>query len=488
MYLGIDLGTSELKTCLVDEAQQVIGSTAARLEISRPKPLWSEQAPQAWVLAMHQAMDALRARHAQALAAVRAVAVSGQMHGAVLLDARREVLRPAILWNDTRAHAECAELEALVPAAHEITGNLVMPGFTAPKLAWLRRHDPGLSAQVRTVMLPKDYLTLHLSGELCTEMSDAAGTAWLDVAKRDWSDTMLAATGLAREHMPRLLEGAQPAGELRRELRERWGIAAASVVVAAGAGDNAAAGLGAGAVGSGRATVSLGSSGVIFVAADRHAANPAQAVHAFCHALPQRWIQMSVMLSATTSLGWAASLCRAKGDAAFAAQAESVEIERAPIFLPYLNGERTPHNDAGAKGQLFGLTSSTDAAALAYAVMEGVAFGLADGHAALAAAGTVVDAAVALGGGSNSAFWLQLVAAATGMRLKKPAESDKGGAFGAARLAMLASGAGTPESICLAPEAAAEIVADATLRQRLAPRLERYRRLYERTRDLTGAA
>ena len=486
MYLGIDLGTSELKTCLVDEAQRVVGSTAAKLEISRPKSLWSEQAPQAWVLAMHEAMDALRAHHPQALAAVRAVAISGQMHGAVMLDAQHKPLRPAILWNDTRAHAECLDLEAAVPEAREVTGNLVMPGFTAPKLAWLRRHDPVLFDRVRTVMLPKDYLTLHLSGEVCTEMSDAAGTSWLDVARRDWSDAMLTATGLSRAHMPRLLEGAQPAGELRRALRERWGITAGSVVVAAGAGDNAAAGLGAGAVGDGRATVSLGSSGVIFVATNRHAANPSQAVHAFCHALPQRWIQMTVTLSATTSLGWAAALCRAPSDATFAAQADSVDIERAPLFLPYLNGERTPHNDAGAKGQLCGLTSSTDAAAIAYAVMEGVAFSLADGHAALAAAGIAVDEAVALGGGSNSAFWLKLVAAATGMRLKKPKEADKGGAFGAARLAMLASGAGSPASICVPPETAAEIIADPSLQQRLMPRLERYRLLYERTRNLMG--
>ncbi len=487
MDLGIDLGTSELKTCLVDEAQRVVGSTSARLEISRPRPQWSEQAPEAWVLALHEAMDALRSRHPRELAAVQALAVSGQMHGAVLLDARRDVLRPAMLWNDTRAHAECAELEAAVPAAREITGNLVMPGFTAPKLAWLRRHDPALFARVGTVMLPKDYLTLHLTGEPGTDMSDAAGTAWLDVARRDWSDAMLEATGLGRGHMPRLREGSQPAGELRRDLRERWGMSAPRVVVAAGAGDNAAAGLGAGAIGGGAATVSLGSSGVIFVAADRHAPNPAQAVHAFCHALPARWIQMTVTLSATTSLGWAAALCRAEGDAAFARGAESADIDRAPLFLPYLNGERTPHNDAGAQGVLFGLTGGTDAAAVAYAVMEGVAFSLADGHAALAVAGTRVDEAVVLGGGSNSAFWLRLVAAATGMRLTKPQDADKGGAFGAARLAMLARGAGTAEALCTAPAVAAEIEPDAALRDRLAPRLDRYRRLYERTRELMSA-
>jgi xylulokinase len=484
VYLGIDLGTSELKACLVSPDQQITASASVKLEISRPKPLWSEQAPQAWVLALHQAMDTLRQRHAGPLAAVRGIALSGQMHGATLLDKSRQVLRPAMLWNDTRSFAECAELEAQVPEARQITGNLVMPGFTAPKLAWLRKHDPALFAQVHTVMLPKDYLTLHLTGELTTDLSDAAGTCWLDVAARDWSDTMLAATGLGREHMPRLLEGCQPAGELRRELKERWGMGPHAVVVAAGAGDNAAAGVGAGAVGGQQATVSLGSSGVIFVAADRHAANPGQAMHAFCHALPGRWIQMTVTLSATTSLGWAAGLCRANSEVAFAQSAQSADIDSAPLFLPYLNGERTPHNDANAKGVLFGLASTTDAAAVAYSVMEGVAFSLADGHAALAGAGTQVGSAYALGGGSNSHFWLRLVASATGMRLLQAEGADKGGAFGAARLAMLAAGHGTVGSLCTAPAITRVVEPEPALAERLAPRLARYRALYARNRDL----
>lgn len=301
---------------------------------------------------------------------------------------------------------------------------------------------------------------------------------------RDWSDAMLAATGLGRQHMPRLLEGSQPAGELRRELKDRWGIGAHPVVVAAGAGDNAAAGVGAGAVGAGQATISLGSSGVIFVATERHAANPGQGMHAFCHALPQRWIQMAVTLSATTSLGWAAGLCRADSEAAFAGTATEAEIERAPIFLPYLNGERTPHNDANAKGVLFGITSSTDSAAVAYSVMEGVAFSLADGHQALAGAGTQVASAHALGGGSNSPLWLRLVASATGMSLLRAEGADRGGAFGAARLAMLAAGAGTVESICTAPAVARVVEPEPLLQQRLAPRLARYRALYARNRDL----
>lgn len=483
MFLGIDLGTSELKVCVVDEAQQIVDAVAIRLDISRPRPLWAEQAPQSWVLALHEAMAQL-GRRAAPLAAVRALAISGQMHGAVLLDEAGEVLRPAILWNDTRSHAECLELEAAVPAAREITGNLVMPGFTAPKLAWLRRHEPDVFARVATVMLPKDYLNYHLTGDLTTEMSDAAGTAWLDVAARQWSDAMLAATGLSRRQMPRLLEGPDVAGEVRGELKQRWGLGAGRVIVAAGAGDNAAAGVGVGAVAQGRATVSLGSSGVIFVATEGFAANPAQAMHAFCHALPDRWIQMAVTLSATTSLGWLSRLCKAGDEAALARTAEAITAERAPLFLPYLNGERTPHNDANARGLFLGLSSTTDSAALAYAVMEGVAFSLADGYAALAQAGTRIDEAFALGGGSNSRFWLGLVAAITGIRLVRPAGADKGAAFGAARLAMLAAGQGDVAAICRAPAAADVVEPDPALGERLRPRYERYRLLYERTRDL----
>ena len=488
MFLGIDLGTSELKVCVIDGDQRTVADAAIRLDIQRPKPLWSEQAPEAWVLALHEAMAQL-ARRGAPLAPVRGIAVSGQMHGAVLLDARRELLRPAILWNDTRAHAECRAIEEAEPRAREITGNLVMPGFTAPKLVWLRRHEPAIFEQVRWVLLPKDYLTYHLTGELTTDQSDAAGTSWLDVGARCWSDAMLAASGLSRKEMPRLLEGCEPAGELRAELRNRWGMAAPRIVVAAGAADNAAAGVGAGAIDHGQATVSLGSSGVIFVASDRFAANPAQAMHAFCHALPQRWIQMAVTLSATTSLGWLTRVCRGNSDVEMAALAEQADPGRAPLFLPYLNGERTPHNDAEATGLFWGLTSATDTAALAYAVMEGVAFSLADGHDALASAGTQIDEAFAMGGGSNSRLWLTLVASVTGIRLKRPADAGQGAALGAAlgaaRLAMIAAGEGGIEQICRPPAVASTMAPDPAWRDRLLPRLERYRALYQATRSLT---
>lgn len=486
MYLGIDLGTSEVKTLLVDDAQAVIASHAVKLAISRPAPQRSEQHPDDWVQALDTAIVALKAAVPAALAEVRAIAISGQMHGAVLLDAERRVLRPAILWNDTRSHAECAELEAAVPESREIGGNLMMPGFTAPKLAWLRKHEPDVYSRVATVMLPKDYLVLHLTGVLATEMSDAAGTLWLDVARRDWSDTLLAATGLGRAQMPPLHEGSQPVGTLREVLRTRWGMAHAAVV-AAGAADNAASGVGVGAIDAGQGFVSLGSSGVIFVANDRFAPNPAQAVHAFCHALPQRWLQMTVTLSATTSLSWLTHNVLGRGSEAEVAQlAEGADLDHAPIFLPYLNGERTPHNHAGAQGMFFGLTTRTDAAALAYAVLEGVAFSLADGHAALEAAGTRLVEATLVGGGGRSRFWAGLVAAACGFALVRPQAGDLGGAFGAARLARLAATGEPPADVCRPLATAQRIESDPALAARLAPRLARYRRLYRQNRAEFG--
>ena len=477
MYLGIDLGTSELKAIIVDLDQATVASHSVKLEISRPRPLWSEQAPQAWVRALDEVLNALRQQAPAALAAVQGIAVSGQMHGAVLLDGNAEVLRPAILWNDTRAFAECVEIEAAVPESRAVTGNLMMPGFTAPKLAWLRRHEPTLFETIATVMLPKDYLVLHLTGERVTDMSDAAGTGWLDVAQRDWSDRLLAATGLDRARMPRLIEGSARAGALRPELQRRGGIGGAAVV-AAGAADNAATAIGVGAVGEGQALVSLGSSGVILAATDGFAPNPAQAVHAFCHAVPKRWYQMTVTLSATTSLTWAARLCGHASDAGFAALAEQADVAAAPIFLPYLNGERTPHNNAAAQGLFFGLSSRTDTAALAYSVLEGVAFSLADGHAALQQAGTRIAQAAVVGGGANSRQWVSLVAAACGFALQRPTGGDRGGAFGAARLARLAHTGEAVEAVCRPVAAESVTPPDLALRERLAPRYERYKRLY----------
>ena len=480
MFLGIDVGTSEVKVILMDEAGQVVATAGTPLELSRPKPRWSEQSPEAWWDATLQAVDRLKGTHAKQVAAVRGLGLSGQMHGATLLDARDLPLRPAILWNDVRSDQECLELVAKVPRTAAITGNLAMPGFTAPKLLWVAKHEPEVFAQVATVLLPKDYIRLRLAGEKLSDMSDSAGTLWLDVARRDWSDAMLEACRLTRGHMPRLVEGSAPAGELRKELLERWGMRG-PVVVAGGGGDNAASAVGIGAVSPGGGFVSLGTSGVTFVVNDRFLPNPERAVHAFCHAVPRRWHQMSVMLSAASCLSWVAGLVGGRSVGEVMAEVEKLDPgvrAGAPIFLPYLSGERSPHNDPAAMGLFYGLTGSTDRAALVYAVVEGVTFGLADGVEALRAAGTKVETLSLVGGGSRSAFWAQLIADVFQANLRTHSGSEVGGALGAARLGQLACG-GDEAAVCQQPpllrEYAPSTGADPV---GLVERYARFRKLY----------
>jgi xylulokinase len=357
MFIGLDLGTSGVKGLLMSGDQRVLAEASAPLTVSRPFEGWSEQSPADWIAATEQVMEQLAA---QGLRSVRGIGLSGQMHGATLLDAADEVLRPCILWNDSRSFEEAAELDA-DPMFRRVTGNIVFPGFTAPKLMWVQRHEPALWDRVAKVLLPKDYLRLWLTGDHVAEMSDASGTSWFDTGARDWSDDLLAATGLSRGHMPRLVEGSAPAGTLRMALAGRWGLPA-HVVVAGGGGDNAASGVGVGVVRAGQAFVSLGTSGVLFAANDGYQPDPETAVHTFCHALPNTWHQMGVILSATDSLNWYAGMV---GETA-AALTGNLGGLRAPgkaLFLPYLGGERTPLNSASVRGAFLGLEHTTDRAA-----------------------------------------------------------------------------------------------------------------------------
>ena len=445
MYIGLDLGTSGLKGVLIDDSQRVLAEATAPLTVSRPHEGWSEQSPADWITAAEQVLDQLAA---QGLASVRGIGLSGQMHGATLLDAADEVLRPSILWNDTRSHHEAAVLDA-DPRFRRVTGNIVFPGFTAPKLTWVERHEPGLRARVAKVLLPKDYLRLWLTGEHVAEMSDAAGTSWLDVGARDWSDDLLAATGLTRAEMPRLVEGSAVSGEVRPALALRWGLPA-GVVVAGGGGDNAASAVGVGVVRAGEAFVSLGTSGVLFAANDGYQPAPETAVHTFCHALPQAWHQMGVILAATDALNWYARLV-GQGASALTAELGPLQAPGKPLFLPYLGGERTPLNDAAIRGAFVGLEHATDRAAGTRAVLEGVTFAIRDCRDALAATGTRLDSLLAVGGGSRSDYWLAAIATALGVPVQLPVAGDFGGAFGAARLALMAATGAGAEIATLPP-------------------------------------
>jgi xylulokinase len=477
MYLGIDIGTSGVKAVIVGEGGAVLAQHSAPLEVSRPQPLWSEQDPDAWVAATDAAVLGLPA---DMRAQIRGVGLAGQMHGATLLGEDDRPLRPAILWNDGRSFAECAALEAAEPEARAITGNIAMPGFTAPKLLWVRAHEPDVFARVRTVLLPKDYVRLALTGDKASDMADSAGTLWLDVGSRAWSDAMLAATGLSREHMPALHEGSEATGTLRADVAARWGME--RVPVAAGGGDNAAGAAGVGVIADGDALLSLGTSGVIFVATRDFRPNPARAVHAFCHCLPGMWHQMSVHLSAASCLDWAARLTATDVPGLLAA-AETAGAANGPeLFLPYLSGERTPHNDPHARGAFLGLDNDTGPGRLGAAVLEGVAFAHADGLAALREAGTRVEELSVIGGGARSRYWGTIIAAALDVRLAYIAGGEVGPALGAAKLAQIAITGASAAEVCTRPDVLDVVEPDEKLAQRLAPKLEKFRAAYSAAR------
>ncbi|MBJ6125084.1 xylulokinase [Microvirga splendida] len=458
-YLGIDVGTSAVKAILVDERQATIAEADVPLQISRPQDLWSEQDPEAWWQAVQTSLDQFVVKNAAALADVRGIGLSGQMHGAVLLDANNRPLRPAILWNDGRSFREAQELGAEHPGLSHDMGVIPMPGFTAPKLAWLARHEPETFRAVRKVLLPKDYIRLQLTGALVTDMSDAAGTWWLDEAKRDWSDKALAATGLGRDHMADLVEGSQVSGTLRAEIARQWGMRS-DVVVAGGAGDAAAGAVGLGAIRDGSAFISLGTSGQLFVTTENYSPAPEALVHSFCHALTGRWFQMAAMLNGASCLAWAASLLR-RDIGELLRETEAAYRKPSDIlFLPYLAGERTQHTG------------------LAQAVLEGVAYSFADAKRALEQAGTSLTQAGIIGGGSKSQFWTRIFASVLNIPIMRYHGSDKGPAFGAARLGRLAVTGEAPEEVCTAPAILETIAPDPRLVELYQPRIQAFRSLY----------
>jgi xylulokinase len=456
MYIGLDLGTSGLKGILIDDNQQVLAEATAPLSVQRPHDGHSEQLPADWISAAEAVMDQLAAH---GISKVRAIGLSGHMHGATLLDKSDEVLRPCILWNDTRSHTEAGAMDAN-PAFRALSGNIVFPGFTAPKLAWVRRNEPKIWDKIAKVLLPKDYLRLWLTGAYVAEMSDAAGTSWLDTGARDWSDELLAATGLTRDHMPSLVEGSAVSGQMRGTLAASWGLPP-GVVIAGGGGDNAASGVGVGVVRAGEAFVSLGTSGVLFAANAGYQPDPATAVHTFCHALPNTWHQMGVILAATDALNWYAGLVGADA-ATLTGELGALQAPSKTTFLPYLGGERTPLNSASIRGAFTGLEHATDRMGGTRAVLEGVTFAIRDCADALAATGTRIENLLAVGGGSRSDYWLSAIATALNCPISLPVSGDFGGAFGAARLAiMAATGAGA--EIATLPKIARQILPDPAL-------------------------
>jgi xylulokinase len=428
-------------------------------------------------------MDQLNEKHD--LSQIEAIGLSGQMHGATLLDAEQNIIRPAILWNDGRCEAECKLLEQKVPEIQAITGNIVMPGFTAPKLVWVQNHEPENFAKVDKVLLPKDYLRFLMTGDFASDMSDAAGTMWLDVNSRTWHTGILQACGLTEQNMPKLYEGSTITGNLSENVAKRWGMPCVPVI--AGGGDNAAGAVGVGIVKPGQAMLSLGTSGVYFAVTDGFKANPESAVHSFCHALPNTWHLMSVLLSAASCLQWYAESIAQKpvGDLLAELEQADIDLANAPIFLPYLSGERTPHNNPHATGSFFGLTHSTDQATLTHSVLEGVSFAFADGVECLHASGVDADEITLIGGGARSVYWRQLLADVLNRSVNYRKGGDVGPGLGAARLAQVAIETDkTLAEICPQPELEAVFEPNKQKVELHAKRREKFQALYAQINTL----
>ncbi|HEV8339474.1 MAG TPA: xylulokinase [bacterium] len=490
VLLGLDIGTTGAKAVLIDPGGEVLAAATSGYPLLTPRPGWTEQEPARWweaaVSSIRDALDRAEVRGAD----VAGVGLTGQMHGLVPLDARGEVLRPAILWNDQRTAEECAWITERVGAARvlALTGNPVLTGFTAPKLIWMRRHEPDHYARIRSILLPKDYARFRLTGELATDVADASGTSLFDVRRRAWSAEMLEGLDVPAAWLPDVVESPQRTGGVTQEAAEVTGLRAGTPVVG-GAGDQAASAVGAGIVEAGLLSVTIGTSGVVFAPLAAAEVDPRGRLHTFCHAVPGGWHVMGVILSAGGSLRWlrdtvGAAEWRRGGDPY---DAMSTEAAATPLgaegllFLPYLAGERTPHADPSARGAFVGLTLRHGRGHLVRAVMEGVAMGLRDALEIMRTRGIPVGQVRISGGGARSPLWRQIVADLFAAEVVTVTATE-GAAYGAALLAGVGAGVfPTVQAAC----AATVRVASGTR-----PDPERaalYDRLYRTYRDLYPA-
>jgi xylulokinase len=486
--LGIDLGTSELKAVLLDGMGTVLAKAGKILSISRPELGWSEQNPEDWWSACLTVLLKLKQESPSAYARVRSVGLSGQMHGAVLLNKRDECIRPAILWNDSRATPESAALAKEYPSFSGITGSLPMAGFTAPKLLWLKAHEPEIFKLADCVVSPKDYLRLKLTGDRITDVSDAAGTLWLDVDKRRWFEPMIQATGLELRQMPTLVESTAPAGRLSAAIAAMLGLDQ-RIVIAGGGGDNPASGVGIGAVDAGDAFITLGTSAAIVTITDRMMGGAAAGMHSFCHALPGRWYAMGAILSGASCLQWITRLLSQPNEYEFInLVSKSVPVNQAvprnaPLFLPYLSGERTPHNDPLVRGAFVNLAHETSPAMLGYAVLEGVGFALRDAMDSVQSTGATISSCALVGGGARSHYWAQLLSNILNREIRVLAGSALSASIGAAKLGFAALG-GDPKILRIGLPVKTTFVAEPALHASLQDRYDNFQGLFPAVQSL----
>ncbi|MBD1148034.1 xylulokinase [Pelagibacterales bacterium SAG-MED31] len=441
MFIGIDLGTSSVKMILIDQEQKILATSNLALTVQNPKDGYSEQNPQEWINATLECLEILKTKKPKEFSETISIGISGHMHGATLIDNAGSVIRPCILWNDTRSHAECVEFEKQNFDVRSISGNITMPGFTAPKINWLKNNETHNFNKIFKVLLPKDYLRFYLTGEYYSEMSDASGTLWLDTKNRKWSNKLLSCSFLEEKHMPKLVEGNKDTGILKNELKDKFHFNH-NVIVVGGAGDNAAAAAGMGITEQKQSFISLGTSGVFFTPTKNFLSNTGDAVHSFCHCLPNKWHLMSVMLSASNCLDWVCSITNTSIQESLTNverfYSEKSSISNAPFFLPYLSGERTPHNDPHIRGSFHSIKTTTDTTNMQYAVIEGVSFGILDGINSILKVNNNFKDIFMVGGGSRSSFWIELLASLLNRNLSVCDQSEYGAALGVARLAMYA--------------------------------------------------
>jgi xylulokinase len=477
-YLGIDLGTTALKCVITDHKQRVVGLADVDLAISRPRPGWSEQNPRDWWLALGKACKILRARQRKAWSRIAAIGLSGQMHGAVVLDAAGQVLRPAILWNDGRAGAEAAAFNGKFSDIGQIAGVPAVAGFTAPKLLWLQAHEPRIFRKLAMVLAPKDFLRFRMSGEFITDPCDASGMSLLDVGQRKWSAALVDAAGIRLENLPRIDEGPRTLAHLHKSAAEILGLPK-GLPIAAGAGDAAASAIGIGAINDGDGFISLGTSAQYFVTTNSFRPRPQQMIQALGHGLPDLWYQVAALLNGASPLSWLNGILPG-GNIQKLLQRSQRRYDGPGriLFLPYLSGERTPHNDPAARAVFHGLHAGTTQEDLALAVLEGVALSLADCQDVLEQSGTHVAELLVAGGGTRSAFWMQLLANVLNRRITIPKGSEVGAAFGAARLARLAVTGEAIAEVCSKPMALLNLEPEQEFSKAYADRLGDFRALY----------
>lgn len=484
-YIGADLGTSALKLLLVDEQGAILKTVSRSYAVSYPQPGWSEQNPEDWWNAFLSGMEELTAGLDRSQ--IAGIGLGGQMHGLVALDAQDRVLRPAILWNDGRTDKETAYLNEVIGretlSAH--TANIAFAGFTAPKLLWMKENEPKLFAKIDKIMLPKDYVNYRLTGVHCTDYSDASGMLLLDVAHKCWSEKMSALCGIRKEQLPALYESFEPVGRLLPEVASKLGLKE-SVVVVAGAGDNAAAAIGTATVTDGSCNISLGTSGTIFIASDTFSVDPHNALHSFCHASGSYHLMGCILSAASCNQWFCGEILKTEDYTAEQAPITEEKLGRNDVFfLPYLMGERSPINDTDARGTFTGLRPDSSRADMVQAVLEGVAFAIKDNLEIAAASGIRIASSGLCGGGAKSALWQKILCNVLNIELNLP-QTEQGPGYGAAMLAMVGAGAYKSVADCAAQfvQIRATIKPDPEIAARYQAQYQKFKAIYPSMKEM----